>query len=67
MHDKVKSIPDISLSTPRFQNEADEFARDMASNIRHFFQALITSPIYMEWMPAGKLAYIFLGASLLKY
>ena len=30
MNDRVKSIPDISLSTPRFQNEADGFARDMA-------------------------------------
>ena len=27
---KVKSSPDISLSLPRFQNEADCFARDMA-------------------------------------
>ena len=27
---KVKSSPDISLSSPRFQNEADCFARDMA-------------------------------------
>ena len=30
MNDRVKSIPDISLSTPRFQNEAEGFARDMA-------------------------------------
>ena len=30
MHDKLKSVPDISLSTPRFQNEAQTFARDMA-------------------------------------
>ena len=40
MHDKPldkpsgrserKSVPDMSLSTPRFQNEADAFARDMA-------------------------------------
>ena len=30
MHDKLKSIPDISLSTPRFRNEADAFVRDMA-------------------------------------
>jgi len=30
MHDKLKSVPDISLSTPRFQNEADAFAKDMA-------------------------------------
>ena len=29
MNDRVKSIPDISLSTPRFQNEAEGFARDM--------------------------------------
>ena len=29
MHDKLKSVPDISLSTPRFLNEADAFARDM--------------------------------------
>ena len=28
-NDKVKSSPDISLSSPRFQNEADCFARDM--------------------------------------
>ena len=26
---KVKSSPDISLSSPRFQNEADCFVRDM--------------------------------------
>ena len=26
---KVKSSPDISLSSPRFQNEAESFARDM--------------------------------------
>ena len=30
MHDKLKSVPDISLSSPRFQNEAQAFARDMA-------------------------------------
>ena len=30
MNDKLKSIPDVSLSTPRFLNEADAFARDMA-------------------------------------
>ena len=30
MHDKLKSVPDISLSTPRFQNEADAFVRDMS-------------------------------------
>ena len=30
MHDKLKSVPDISLSTPRFLNEAESFARDMA-------------------------------------
>ena len=30
MHDKLKSVPNISLSTPRFQNEAQAFAKDMA-------------------------------------
>ena len=30
MNDKLKSTPDISLSTPRFLNEAEAFARDMA-------------------------------------
>jgi len=30
MHDRLKSVPDMSLSTPRFQNEAEVFARDMA-------------------------------------
>ena len=30
MNDKLKSIPDISLSLPRFQKEAGDFARDMA-------------------------------------
>ena len=30
MNDKQKSIPDISLSLPRFQKEAEDFARDMA-------------------------------------
>jgi hypothetical protein len=30
MHDILKSVPDISLSKPRFQNEADAFAKDMA-------------------------------------
>jgi hypothetical protein len=30
MNDKLKYVPDISLSTPRFLNEADAFARDMA-------------------------------------
>ena len=29
MYDKLKSVPDVSLSTPRFQNEAESFARDM--------------------------------------
>ena len=29
-NDKLKSVPDISLSMPRFLNEADAFARDMA-------------------------------------
>ena len=36
MQDKLKSIPDISLSTPRFQNEAEAFARDiLTSAMRH--------------------------------
>ena len=30
MNDKLKSVPDVSLSMPRFQNEAESFARDMA-------------------------------------
>ena len=30
MNDKLKSVPDMSLSTPRFQNEADAFVRDMS-------------------------------------
>ena len=30
MNDRLKSMPDISLSIPRFQNEAEAFARDMA-------------------------------------
>ena len=30
MQDKQKSIPDIRLSSPSFQNEAEAFARDMA-------------------------------------
>ena len=30
MNDRLKSMPVISLSTPRFQNEAQAFARDMA-------------------------------------
>ena len=30
MNDKLKSVPDVCLSTPRFQSEADAFARDMA-------------------------------------
>ena len=30
MNDKLRYVPDISLSTPRFQNEAEAFARDMA-------------------------------------
>jgi len=30
MHDRLKSVPGIRLSTPRFQNEAEAFARDMA-------------------------------------
>ena len=29
MHDKLKAIPYVSLSSPRFQNEAVAFARDM--------------------------------------
>ena len=29
-NDKLKSVPDMSLSTPCFLNEADAFARDMA-------------------------------------
>jgi len=30
MNDNLESVPDISLSTPRFLNEANAFARDMA-------------------------------------
>ena len=30
MKDKLKSVPDVSLSLPRFQNEAQAFAKDMA-------------------------------------
>ena len=31
MHDKLKSMPNVDMTTPRFQNEAAAFARDMAS------------------------------------
>ena len=30
MNDRLRYVLDISLSTPRFLNEADAFARDMA-------------------------------------
>ena len=30
MNDMLKSVPDVCLSTPRFQSEAESFARDMA-------------------------------------
>jgi len=30
MDDRLKSVPDVSLSIPRFWNEAETFARDMA-------------------------------------
>ena len=30
MNDRLRSVPDIRLSTPRFLNEAEAFARDMA-------------------------------------
>ena len=33
MNDKLKSVPDMSLSTPRFQNEADAFVRDMSQSL----------------------------------
>jgi hypothetical protein len=29
-NDKIKSVPNMNLSLPRFQNEAERFARDMA-------------------------------------
>jgi len=31
MHDQLKSMPNVSITTPRFHNEAAAFARDMAS------------------------------------
>ncbi len=31
MHDQLKSMPNVDMSTPQFQNEAAAFARDMAS------------------------------------
>ena len=31
MHDQLKSMPNVDMSTPQFQNEATAFARDMAS------------------------------------
>ncbi len=31
MHDQLKSMPNVDMTTPRFQNEAAAFARDMAS------------------------------------
>ena len=30
MNDRLKSMPDIGLSSPHFQNEAQAFAKDMA-------------------------------------
>ena len=30
MHDRLKSRPDIILSSPRFENEVQAFARDLA-------------------------------------
>ena len=51
MNDKLKSVPDISLSTPRFMNEAQAFAKDMAwlyirpetwwPRLSSFYQAII--------------------------
>ena len=31
MHDQLKSMPNVDMTKPRFQNEAAAFARDMAS------------------------------------
>ena len=31
MHDQLKSMPNVGMTTPQFQNEAMAFARDMAS------------------------------------
>ena len=31
MHDHLKSMPNVDMTKPRFQNEAAAFARDMAS------------------------------------
>ena len=31
MHDQLKSMPNVAMTTPRFQDEATAFARDMAS------------------------------------
>ena len=54
MNDRLKSIPDISLSIPRFQNEAEAFAKDMAAS--SFFTIYILVSIN-TW-------YIYLTLSL---
>lgn len=30
MNDRLKAVPDVALNVPRFQSEAENFARDMA-------------------------------------
>ena len=64
MNDKVKSSPDISLSSPRFQNEADCFVRDMVQYSADTIAKMLGCSLQEHVLPIS-FYYIFMNLTLL--
>ncbi len=58
MNDRVKSIPEISLSTPRFQNEAEGFARDMVQYSAELIAEMLAAAQHLGNRLNGILSHI---------
>ena len=66
-HGETQSKPRCRLRRGTMHEESSMAiaAKKSVKSEIYFFQAFMTSPIYMVWMPAGKFLYIFLGTSSL--
>ena len=66
-HGETQSKPRCRLRRGTMHEESSMAiaAKKSVKSEIYFFQAFMTSPIYMVCMPAGKFLYIFLGTSSL--
>ena len=58
MNDKLKSVPDVSLSTPRFQREAESFARNMAQYSTETIAEMLGCSQHFGYRLSGILSHI---------